>query len=169
MCSYSMKPTFSPTLRESNSAPFWNTMPSFSCSAKAGSSARRPCRVWPLIRISPCMFRQTSMLALAGNVAQLSAAVLLLGHVLDGHTVSGSECVDSSAACGVCGMYLDLRCIGLRGANSNLQKASKPRQATVRLLAQIYKALAIHVSPSLMAEPGLTAQRSECQGGAGAS
>ena len=127
VCSYSMKPTFSPTLRESNSAPFWNTMPSFSCSAKAGSSARRPCRVWPLIRISPCMFRRTSMLALAGKVPQPSAAVLLLGHVLDGHAVSGSERVDCSAVCGVCGMYLDLRCTGLRGANSNLHKQANSK------------------------------------------
>ena len=90
MCSYSMKPTFSPTLRESKSAPFWNTMPSFSCSARAGSSARRPCRVWPLIRISPCISRHTSMLALAGKVAQLSNAVLSLGHVLVNHAASDS-------------------------------------------------------------------------------
>ena len=30
VCSYNWKPTFSPTLRESNNAPFWKTIPSFS-------------------------------------------------------------------------------------------------------------------------------------------
>ena len=53
VCSYSRKPTFSPTVSESNSAPFWNTMPTLRRAASAASSDSRPLRGVPSIRTSP--------------------------------------------------------------------------------------------------------------------
>lgn len=38
-CSYSRKPTFSPTVRESKRAPLWNTIPMCSEVAVAGASS----------------------------------------------------------------------------------------------------------------------------------
>jgi len=48
-----MKPTFSPTVSESNSAAFWKTMPSRRLSPESPWSESRPTRGTPLMRISP--------------------------------------------------------------------------------------------------------------------
>lgn len=55
-CSYSRKPTFSPTVRESKRAPLWNTIPMCSEVAVAGASSDSspflgtPCASHPMPR-----------------------------------------------------------------------------------------------------------------------